>query len=268
MNRTRIGLVAAALVGASLVTNPAEAAQPHCKPIAHRGLYWTAGGDTMENQPKGVNIADQWGGMVEIDANVTSDGAVMALHDFGLNRLTGGDLVTTINMVDKATLQSVSHPFGPFRETTALIDRAALLDVPIMVNINRAGAIGNADYMDTTMQTLWDAAAAHPHPQRVFFGGADVQMVNRHPEAATFRRYGPDVPVSQIVQEVTDDDVDLVGLWKNRYKRSVVRRVRQAGAIVVSRHSTSAREARRAQRAGIQWVQGNGAKRVATRWCR
>jgi glycerophosphoryl diester phosphodiesterase len=252
------------LVGALLVataTPPAHAHVTNCRAILHRGEW-----HGTENQPNGITAAAPYG-FAEIDADVTKDGRVVAVHDSQLGRLTGGDSTAFVNEVTWAELRDFDHPFGKFRLTSTLIARAAQENTPVMVTINRWGRIGSSEFADQTLDTLYAAAQAHPRPELVFFGGADDPMLRAHPDASTFVRYHK-VTADDVVANVVEEGVDLVGLPAALWQPDTVQRVRQAGAWVATRELDSARRARRAQSAGIKLIQGDDPRLIATEWCR
>lgn len=239
----------------------------HCKVILHRGL--TA--DGLENQPAGVSRGGDWG-FAEVDADLTADGRIIGFHDGLVGRLTGGDLSGWLNEHTYAALndEAVSHPFGKFRLTTTMIARAAADDVPLMVTMNRHGRHTPEQRADL-VDTLYAAAQAHPRPHLVYFGGAGYRetMSARHPDASTFHRYHWSDIQEDIYAHVESEGIDLAALPVAYFQGEVVQGVRDAGASrVATRQLLAARDARAAQAAGINFIQGNDPEQIATRWCR
>ena len=263
----RFTTVVTGLLAVGLLVPTADAATAHCKVIAHRGLY-----QGTENQPAGVRAAAKWFG-AEIDASVTSDGIPIGVHDGKLGRLTGGDLTGFVDEYTYAQVTSskVSHPFGQFRRTTRLIHAAAVTNSPILVTLNKWTRVKTAGYAASTLDTLYDAAQEHPRPHLVFFGGSGARtaMAARHPDAALFRRYEGRWSTRRIVANIKAEDIDLVALPKARHTRYTVRKVRATDPTrVTTRQIYNRAEARAAQRAGINIMQGNRPRRIAVRWCR
>ena len=255
---------AALLVGVLLVagaTAPVQAeASTNCRAILHRGAW-----QGTENQPQGIDRVAPYG-FAEIDADVTKDGRVVAVHDLQLGRLTGGQSNAFVDDVTWAELRSFDHPFGKFRLTKNLIARAAELDTPIMVTINRWGRIGSSEFAAQTLDTLYDAAQAHPHPDQVFFGGADDAMRKAHPDAATFVRYRK-ISTDDMMANIVAEGVDLVGLPVAHWQVDTVKAVRQTGAWVATREMDNAELTRQAQAAGINLIQGNRPRLITHKWC-
>ncbi|HEU5110580.1 MAG TPA: glycerophosphodiester phosphodiesterase family protein, partial [Micromonosporaceae bacterium] len=223
-----------------------------------------------ENQVAGVDNAAPYG-MVEIDASVTKDGQIAAIHDARLTRLTGGASTAYVNQLTYAEILALPYLFGDHIQlTTELIGRAAALDVPIMVTINKWGRINTAGFGAKTLDTLYAAAQAHPHPEWVYFGGAVAQdeMRLRHPDASTFWRYPKAWSAAKIQQNVAAEGVDLAALPRYHWKPATVAGVRTAGADVATRQITTADAARAAQAAGIDLIQGDDPFVIATQWCR
>lgn len=256
-------IIALLLAVATLTLGAPAQAAPTCQWLAHRGLY--AG---TENQPAGVTNAHENGWGIEGDAIPTApdedgDSAIMALHDSNLARLTGGDSTMAVGNVTLAELRSFDHPFGRFRRTTALINRAAELDSPIMINLHTAGDPWGAAAVDE----LYAAAQAHPHPQRVYFGGGGGSldaMTRRHPDVATFHRpYSNDLTAEQIVNQIRVHGYDLVGLRAAYQTRATVDHVRaETDALIANNHAMKLDDVRQASRAGIRIIQTDGARMV------
>ncbi len=265
--RCAAGLLTLALPAVALVAPQAQATDGtnHCTGIAHRGLY-----QGTENQVAGVDGNAPYG-FVEIDANVTKDGQSAAIHDAQLGRLTGGASTAFVNQLTYAEILALPYLYGDhIYLTTELIARAAELDVPIMVTINKWGRIKSAGYATQTLDTLYAAAQAHPHPELVYFGGLTAQdeMRLRHPDASTFWRYPKAWSASRIQTNVAAEGVDLAALPRYHWKPVTVTAVRALGAVVATVQVNNADVARIAQAAGIDVIQGDDPSVIATQWCR
>jgi len=258
-------LVAAAGVGLIAPQAQADDGSSHCTAIAHRGLHLGT-----ENQVAGVDGAAPYG-FVEIDAAVTEDGQIAAIHDARLTRLTGGASTAYVNQLTYDEIVALPYLYGDhIHPTTELIARAAELDVPIMVTINTWGRINTAGLGAQTLDTLYAAAQAHPHPEWVYFGGAVAQdqMRLRHPDASTFWRYPKAWSATRIQQNVAAEGVDLAALPRYHWKAPTVTALRALGAVVATAQVNSADVARVAQAAGIDLIQGDDPAVIATQWCR
>lgn len=268
-NRHRAWTVlVAVLAGICLVIGVPQEARAghggaHCTAIVHRAL--TAEG--TENQPAGVTQAEPWG-YVEADATIIESGEVMAIHDGRLDRLTGGATNEWSDSVTLTELRSYPHPFGYFRETTALIARAAALDVPIMVTFNLWARQSVAE-RNSALDQLYEASRLHPRPKVVYFGGYGAQddMRARHPDASTFWRYDADDTRTYIRENAASEDVDLVALPEAHYAAGLVSDLKAMGAKVATRQVLTAAKARAAQEVGIVNIQGNDPVQITTRWC-
>lgn len=264
MKRLVIGVVVAAVLPLAAYEQPVEAAVAaagvDCKGITHRGLY-----QGTENQPAGVTEAAKWG-WAEVDASVTENGVIAATHDFNLRRLTGGDTNLNINQVTWTELRSFDHPYGEFRLTTNLIQRAGQVGSPLMVTINKWGSVPS-QYKTRVLDNLYAAAQATPNPDVIFFGGADAAMHAAHPDQATFKRFNsppPDDP-QVMIDYIVDNDVDLAAVPKPLWRTSVVRDVRAAGAWAATPQIVKD-EAPAAIAAGLRILQANSG-RAAVGWC-
>jgi len=264
--RCAAALMALALPALALVAPQAQAddGSNHCRAIVHRGLHLGT-----ENQVEAVDAAAPYG-FVEIDAAVTKDGQLAAIHDARLTRLTGGASTAFVNQLAYDEILALPYLYGDhINLTTELIARAAELDVPIMVTINTWGRIRTAGRGAQTLDTLYAAAQAHPHPEWVYFGGALAQdeMRLRHPDASTFWRYPKAWSATRIQQNVAAEGVDLAALPRYHWKAPTVTALRALGAEVATVQVNSALVARVAQAAGIDLIQGDDPAAIATQWC-
>jgi glycerophosphoryl diester phosphodiesterase len=264
-----LGALALALALATLARVAPEAqaddGTAHCTAIVHRGLHLGT-----ENQVAAVDAAAPYG-FVEIDAAVTEDGQIAAVHDARLTRLTGGASTAFVNQLTYDEILALPYLYGDHIQlTTELIARAAELDVPIMVTINTWGRVRTAGLGTQTLDTLYAAAQAHPHPEWVYFGGALAQdeMRLRHPDASTFWRYPKAWSATRIQQNVSAEGVDLAALPRAHWKPATVTALRARGAEVATVQVNSADVARIAQVAGIDHIQGDDPALIATQWCR
>ncbi|MGH3348547.1 MAG: glycerophosphodiester phosphodiesterase [Nocardioides sp.] len=264
--RSATALVVLALPALALVAPQAQAddGSNHCRAIAHRGLY-----QGTENQVASVEGNAPYG-WVEIDAAVTEDGQIAAIHDARLTRLSGGASTAYVNQLTYEEILALPYLYGDRIElTSSLIARAAELDVPIMVTINTWGRINTAGFGAQTLDTLYAAAQAHPHPEWVYFGGAVAQdqMRLRHPDASTFWRYPKAWSTARIQTNVAAEGVDLAALPRAHWKPATVTALRGLGAEVATVQVNRADVARIAQAAGIDLIQGDDPAMIATQWC-
>lgn len=257
----------AAVAYTAVMVDPADAAEApagaNCKVITHRGLY-----KGTENQLAGVTEAGRWG-WAEVDADMTADGKVIGFHDGLVGRLTGGDLSGFVDEHTFAELNAdtVAHPFGKFRLTTSLIGRAAIEDVPIMVTINRWSRRTAAE-RELMLDTLEAAAEAHPRPQLVYLGGFGMRPDLEARGLSTYVRYAGIDTRAEILADVQATEPEVIALHEDDWTTGFVSDVRAVdGARIATRQVLNAGDARAAQAAGINYVQGNDAQQIATAWC-
>lgn len=261
--RYRVGLVALALAGTAVAGVPtsADAARSNCQAITHRAIY----GKT-ENQVAGVKWANKWG-FAEVDARVTADGKVVAVHDVNMTRLSGGKSNAAIHRTNFEDLLKLPYVYGKRIYTTArLIRVAAKQDRRIMVTINSWKRVKDAGFADQVLDTLWNAAQKHPHPNKVYFGGPGSRqaMEERHPEASTFFRYGGS---DSVKKHAVSNGIDLVAIPPSKFKARIVRHLRKSRLTVASTQLVRKAQVRRANRAGIRLVQVDRAKKAVKQWC-
>ena len=109
-------------------------------PFAHRGLYDATIG-IPENTRASVKAAVESGFAIEIDAQLTVDGILIAFHDQNLNRLIGLDQI-----VNKMTWNDISeHVIKGSTETIPTVkDILGIIDgkVPLIIEIREKHGLG------------------------------------------------------------------------------------------------------------------------------
>ena len=250
-----------AIAVVAVLSGPAEAAGKKCRNIAHRAMY-----QGTEEQVRGVRENARWG-FTEIDARVTSDNKIVALHDFTMARPSGGRSNRAVGSLTLRQIRNIRYVLGRRVETTrSLIRTAGKSGSPIMVTIN-SYARYKAQWDDGGLAALWAAAQNHPKPSRVFFGGAGAEKAMREqfPEASIFHRYKAR---DNILERATANGVDLVGIPVRQFSRRLVRNLRAAGIWTATNQLERKRHVRLAQRVGIRLMQTDRSRRTVRRWCR
>lgn len=257
-------ILAAGLLSATL-SAPAPAAAAGGKPcqnIAHRGTW----ADT-EEQVRGVAKNDRWG-FSEVDARVTSDGVVVAIHDIDVRRLSGGRSAKQVSNLTFRQIRRLPYKLGRrVEKTQRLIAEAGKRNSPIMVTANSYARYRDA-WDGGGLDQLWRAAQRlHPNPEMVFFGGAGSEraMRNAHPQASTFHRYRKN---DNVLSHAVEYGVDLVGLPKAHFDRPLVRRLKARGIRVATVQVERKRTVHKANAAGIKLIQTDHARRTVRQWCR
>ena len=248
----------------SVLTGPVEAAgtKMKCKNIAHRAMW-----KGTEEQVKGVRENARWG-FTEVDARITADNRVVALHDFTLTRATGGKSNKPVGSLTLRRIRNKPFVLGKRVETTRklIVTAGRSKASPIMVTINSYSRY--KDQWDSTgLQALWNAANAHPKRFRVYFGGPGGEKAMRaaFPKAATFHRYRPK---DDILQHAIDNGVDLAAIPPRRFERKLVKDLQAAGVRVTTTQLNRKRSVRKANKVGIKLVQTDNSRRTVRRWCR
>ena len=236
------------------------AATPPCKNIAHRGMW-----QGTEEQVEGATRNARWG-FVEIDARMTSDGQIVALHDATMTRPSGGASTAEVGSLSLAEIRALPFVLGDRVERTRrLIRVAATEDVPIMVTINSYSRY-DEQWDNGWLATLWEAAQLHPRPGTVYFGGSggEAAMQEAFPDAKTFHRYGDSADVLDLA---TGAGVDLAGLPRSLFDRDLVHDLRDAGVRVATNQLESEEAVDDALEAGIRLVQTDRSRRTVLDWC-
>jgi glycerophosphoryl diester phosphodiesterase len=247
----------------SVLTGPVEAAgtKMKCKNIAHRAMW-----KGTEEQVKGVKENARFG-FTEIDARMTADNRIVAIHDFTLERATGGRSKKAVGDLTLRQIRNKRFVLGKRVETTRkLIVTAGRSKSAVMVTIN-----SYARYKDQWdnggLKALWKAANAHPKRSKVYFGGPGGEKAMRaaFPKASTFHRYSPK---DDILQHAIDNGVDLAALPPKRFERKLVKDLQAAGVRVTTTQLERKRAVRSANKVGIKLVQTDNSRRTVRRWCR
>jgi glycerophosphoryl diester phosphodiesterase len=255
--------LALAFTVVAVLSGPAEAAGKKCRNIAHRAMY-----QGTEEQVRGVRENARFG-FTEIDARITKDNKIVALHDVNMTRPSGGRSNAAVGSLTLRQIRNIKYVLGRRVETTRRLIRVAARErSPIMVTINSYKAYKDKwDGPNGGLAALWAAAQNHPRPSRVFFGGAGAEKAMREqfPRASIFHRYQPG---DRILQRATANKVDLVGIPVRSYSRRLVRKLRAAGIWAATNQLARKRHVRLAQRVGINLVQTDNSWRTVRRWCR
>ncbi len=236
------------------------AAKPPCTNIAHRGMW-----QRTEEQVEGATRNARWG-FVEIDARMTSDGQVVALHDPTMTRPSGGASTADVGSLSMSEIRALPFLLGDRVERTrSLIRVAADENVPIMVTISSYSRY-REQWQDGGLAALWEAAQLHPKPAKVYFGGSggEQAMQEAFPEASTFHRYADG---ADVVGLATGAGVDLAGLPRPMFSRDLVRDLRYAGVRVATNQLATEGAVDDALSAGIRLVQTDRSRRTVLRWC-
>jgi len=256
-----VACLALAVTVVAVLSGPAEAAGKKCRNIAHRAMY-----QQTEEQVRGVRENARWG-FSEVDARMTADSKIVALHDFTMERPTGGKVKKAVGSLTLREIRNMRFKLGRRAETTKRLIRVAARErSPIMVTINSY----------TRYKSQWDggglaalvaAAQRHPTPSRVYFGGfgAEKAMRDNFPGASTFHRYraGDD-----ILQHATNNDIELVAIPPRQFRRGLVNDLRAEGIRVATTQLNRKRSVRAANKVGIKLVQTDRSRRTVRHWCR
>lgn len=271
MKKYLIGAASLAVAAVMGMSVPADATHggSHCKVIAHRGHF-----QGTENQVAGVANANKWG-HAEIDASVTKDGQIIAVHDARLGRLTGGASNAYINELTYKQIQALPYLFGDrIERTRALIREAARTNDRIMVTVNNIKRIKDAGRWDETVDKLVEMTKLHPNPKKVYIGGFGIKNTFRS-KTSTFFRYSKNYTAEEIFDHASYHGHDLVGLSKytileDEYGGQLFHDLRDSGILMATRMIRGPEEAREVQVAFDSYnyfIQGNYPRMIATKWC-
>lgn len=259
-----IALLLAASVVAVLAgpTGAAESARAKpCKNIAHRAMW-----KHTEEQVRGVRKNSNWG-FSEIDARMTADNKIVALHDFTMERPTGGRVKKAVGSLTLKQIRGMRFVLGRrVEKTRKLIQVSANRGVAVMVTINSYTRY-KQQWDNGGLAALWAAAQLHPDPSKVYFGGygAEKAMRQAFPDASIFHRYSAG---DSILSHATSNAIALAAVPPRQFDRQLVKDLRTAGVRVATTQLERKRAVRRANHVGIRLVQTDRSRRTVREWCR
>lgn len=165
------------------------------RPFAHRGLHDRAAG-VIENSLSAIRAAAAAGYAVELDVQLSADGAALVFHDDLLDRLTAE--TGPVRARTAAELRAIALTDGQGEMIPTLSEALAALDgAPVVVEIKTQAEIGPLE-----------AAAARALTDHA--GPAAVMSFS--PDAiAWFRDHAPQIPRG-LVSCAYDDPEDAAGL--------------------------------------------------------
>lgn len=165
-------------------------------PIAHRALHDAALG-RPENSRAAVRAAIAHGYGIEIDLQLSADGAAMVFHDYALTRLTGAQ--GTVRQTDARALSDIALSGGDGETIPALPEILEIVKgaVPLLIELkDQDGAMGP----DIGPLEAATAAALHGY-------GGPVAVMSFNPNSvAELARLCPDVPRGLTTSGYDPDD--------------------------------------------------------------
>lgn len=153
-------------------------------PIAHRALHDVAD-QRPENSRAAIRAAMQAGYGIEIDLQLTSDGAAVVFHDYDLSRLTGR--VGAVRQTTLQDLQQIALLHGDGEYIPTFTDVLALVggQVPLLVELkDQDGAMGD---------NIGPLEAATAQALTAYTGPVAVMSFNPH-SVAEMARLCPHLP--------------------------------------------------------------------------
>ena len=193
--------------------------------VAHRGANRIA----PENTLPALACALRAGFRAETDLRVTSDGAIVAIHDPTLDRTTDGRGLVHDTTLESLRARDAGAWFEPFFAGTQVPTLAEVLDT--------ARALGGSLYLELKTappEPVWDAAAAAGLAERCFFWSFDMALLRRlrsHAPAAQIMIRRQDHPslaaalatlAPAIVEFTPDEDAGEIASLRGSAVRAMV----------------------------------------------
>jgi len=171
------------------------------QPIAHRG-QWAEGDARPENSLAAFAEAAQNGYAVELDVQLSSDGAPVVFHDVDLKRMTGesGKLSDkTLAQLQELRLLGGNETIPTLSEVFEVVDGR----VPIFIEIKNPGSVGKLE------DTVARETAAY---------GGDAAIISFNPfSLARVASTAPDIPRGQVSSALKGEDLAWYEVFLLRY---------------------------------------------------
>jgi len=195
------------------------------RPFAHRALH---GPGHPENSPEAIMAAVEAGFGIELDVQLSKDGAAVVFHDYSLARMTGNS--GTVQTTDAAALARINL-FGGSSGAPLLSEALGIIGgvVPVLVEIkDQDGELG------PKVGALERAVA-----KAVTGYGGQVAVMSFNPHAvAAMADLAPDIPRGLTTAAFTVEDWPTVPA-KRRAELAEIPDLDRVGASFIS-HSLSA----------------------------
>ncbi|MEM9438531.1 MAG: glycerophosphodiester phosphodiesterase family protein [Pseudomonadota bacterium] len=199
------------------------------KPFAHRALH---GQGAPENSAEAILAAVEAGYGIEIDVQLSQDGAAMVFHDYGLERLTGQPgTVQTISAAELSSLPLLGGETGAptLREALTIVSGR----VPLVIEIkDQDGAMG---------PNVGRLARAVAEALKAYDGLVAVMSFNPHAVAA-MADLAPNIPRGLTTCDFSQADWPVLKAAR-RKELAQIRDFDRVGASFISHDSRALRDA-------------------------
>jgi len=218
--------------------------------IAHRG----ASGTCPENTLAAFRRAEALGaGMIELDVQLTRDGAVVVMHDWTLERTTDGAGAVRDRTLAELRVLDAGAWFAPaFRgeRVPTLAEVLAAVRLPVNVELKPVGDDGLVE----RVLAVVDAAGAGA---RVVFSSFDASSLVRLRDRASGARIGvlwEDAPIDEALRLAERVGARTLHVRKDAITEAVVVAARAAGLGVLGWTVNDPRDCDRLDAAGVDGV--------------
>lgn len=227
-------------------------------PLAHRALHDVADG-RPENSRAAIRAAIGAGYGIEIDLQLSADGAAMVFHDYALNRLTGASGAVRLHKaqeLENIALSGADEGIPALPEVVRLVDG----QVPLLIEIkDQDGAMGpNVGALEqATAEALagyeGDVAVMSFNPHSVAKLAELAPQVPRGLVTSAYRPADWPLPVAScdLLREIPDYDrvgACFISHEVDDLDRPRVHALKSAGAMICCWTVTSAAQGRAARK--------------------
>ena len=164
-------------------------------PIAHRGLHDAASG-RVENSPSAITAAINSGYGIEIDVQLSKDGAAIVFHDYHLNRLTAH----SGTVVEKSQRELSQVILAGSQDTIPTLNQMLALiagQVPLLIEIkDQDGDMGkNVGELEAAVADALQSYKGH------------IAVMSFNPNAvAVFTKLQPQIPVGLVTDSFSAEE--------------------------------------------------------------
>lgn len=244
--------VVAAVVSLSGVSG-VRAASTCPTPLAHRGVH---AGDIDENSLASIRAMKDRGA-AEVDLRVTNDGALVLMHDAGVNRTTNGEglvIDLTLAQIKDLRLEKSGDLVPTFREAVRAAERS---NVRLVVELKQYQQW--TDELFTRMGKIANGADV-----RVYVGGMGRGFLTTIPQHANWVYWRPADGIEPTPSNAAEYDANLILDRIRKWTRPLVRAAEEAGyqtGVRLTNHFA------KANRLGVEYVLTNRPARLLA-FCR
>lgn len=244
-------------------SQPVDALTAKCRTIVHRA--YLSGYD--EEQWAGIKDSPKYGYGAELDARVTTDGAVVMVHDDTLTRISGGTETRGAEQMTLAEVRAVTLVKGGRVMTFGeAVNTAQRNGAKLLVEIKDYGD-WRARWDSWGFAAMADAITSTGMQMNVRVGGWGYkEFQTSYPDLRTYYRTVESDP-STAPELLARADTDFIMIDPTHYDSNLISNMRDLGGQVVSKQVNTREELVAGYNVGLRTFQANNGNRASNNWC-